>query len=79
MIEIHDIAQGITTALLYRGECTFIERGAARLVYRGAKSYRVGYNFGPYTEDCRTNNFMPWTKADTIYLRLYTSSSCVNP
>lgn len=80
VIELKDVSSGLTTAKLYRGECTFIHRGTTRVVYSGAKSYRVGYNFGPYSKDCRSNNgFVPWTKPDTIYFRLYTTSSCVNP
>ena len=80
-IKIEDVEtrQPMITALK-RGECALVERGTVRVIIRDAKSYRVGYNLGPYSKDCRTNNrFIPWTKANTIYLRVYTSASCINP
>lgn len=39
-------------------------------------SYRVAYNYGPYSE-CRTNHdFIPWQKAAVIYFRAYDSNHC---
>ncbi|MET1007766.1 MAG: hypothetical protein ABWX96_19610 [Propionibacteriaceae bacterium] len=39
-------------------------------------SYRVAYNYGPYSE-CRTNNnFIPWQQASVIYFRTYNSYHC---
>jgi len=39
-------------------------------------SYRVAYNYGPYSE-CRTNNhFIPWQQAAVIYFRTYDSYHC---
>jgi len=67
-------------AELYRGDCAYVVRGANTLSYREAKSYRVGYNYGSYSSDCRTNNyFIPWTGADVIYFKFYSTASCVNP
>lgn len=80
-IKLHDVPSGqplITP--LKPSECDYVARGETRVLYQGAKSYRVGYNHGKYSKDCRTNNnFIPWAKADVIYFKLYTTSSCINP
>lgn len=79
-IEVTTVAYNTVDSVLHRSDCVYAGKGEYRMVFRGAKSYRVGYNHGPYSKDCRTNNgFVPWTKADIIYFRLYTSASCINP
>lgn len=42
-----------------------------------AGSYRVGYEYGPYSE-CRigVRNFIPWQQAKIIYFKTYATSNC---
>jgi len=63
---------------MYAGRCENLPRGGYTLYLTNA-GYRVGYNYGDYSE-CRYNSqpFTPYQKANIIYFRVYDRYDCTN-